>query len=86
MPIEGKFYEAEELVLLLRITKQAVAKRFAGFRAGLYPAELVEPVLADHNINIETIPVRSYDYPEGATWVERAVEFGQVMEEMEKEL
>ncbi len=85
MPIEGKFYEAEELVLILRITKQAVAKRFGGFRAGLYPAELVEPALADKGIKTEDIPVRTYDYPEGATWAEREKEFNEALAEMEKE-
>ncbi len=50
MPIEGRFYESEELQLLLDVTKQAISniayrQGWKTLKRGLFCAESVEPYL-----------------------------------------
>lgn len=77
MPIEGRFYDLEELVLLMGVTKQRISYMFNdhAIKPGLYPAEIVEPYLLDRNINPNTLPVRTCDHPEGATRAQLEKEF-----------
>lgn len=70
MPIEGKFYESEELQLLLGVTKQRISNLFgvSVLRPGLYAAEAIEPYLINKNIRPETLPVRTFDHPAGVAF------------------
>ncbi len=82
MPIEGKFYESEELQLLLDVKKQRITNLFgeSAIKPGLYPAEIVEPYLLNHNIRPASLPVRTHDHPDGATWAELEKEFDNAEE------
>lgn len=70
MPIEGRFYESEELQLFLGVTKQRITNLFGecAIKPGLYPSEVVEPHLRNKGIRPETLPVRTHANPDGATW------------------
>lgn len=77
MPIEGKFYESEELQLLLGVKKQRITNLFgkSAIKPGWYPAEIVEPHLLNKNIRPADLSIRTHDHPEGMTWAELEKEF-----------
>ncbi len=84
MPIEGKFYQHQELQELLDVSKQrisnlAVQQNWDGPQPGLFWADDVEPYLHSRGIDPAKLPVKSYDFPDGATWAEREAAFDEVM-------
>lgn len=80
MPIRGKLYQAQELVNLLGVTKQAISniahrQGWDGPQAGLYWAEYVEPWLEGRGVDPSTLPIVDVDCPQGATLAEREKEY-----------
>lgn len=80
MPIEGKFYEGEELQLLLGVTKQAISniahrQGWKAIKRGLFCAESVEAYLVGRNIDPKYLSIRTHSHPAGATWAELEKEF-----------
>lgn len=90
MPIKGKFYSTQELEQILGISRQGVwniAARhgWISLVAGIYCAEQVEPYLEGRNIYPETLPIRDFDYPEGADWNQRSDDYNKALEAMQAE-
>jgi hypothetical protein len=89
MPIEGKFYNAQELMALLDVKKagvSAIARRqqWEGPEPGLYWAAPVEAYLFHRGIDPQTLPIRSEDFPGGATWGERVAAFEAVSQNQDE--
>lgn len=77
MPIQGKFYTAEELQTLLGVSKQRVSNladeqgwNDSAPRPGLYYAQSVEPYLMRRDCDPIRLPVISWDWPEGISWAD----------------
>lgn len=62
MPIQGKFYQQQELVQILSISKQAISniasrQGWQGPQPGLYWSGCVEPYLIKRQIDVEKLVV-----------------------------
>lgn len=80
MPIEGKFYTAQELRDILKVKKQRISnianlQGWIALQPGLYCAESVEAYLLGKNISPIHLSIRTHDHPEGMTWAELEKEF-----------
>lgn len=81
VPIEGKFYSTRELQELRGVGRAAISRlaKRQGWtaiisRSGVWCAEDVEPYLMSEGIDTDALPIRDYDYPDGATWQKRSEE------------
>lgn len=92
MPISGKFYTSKELQELLNVKKQRISnlardRDWNGPLPGVYWAEEVEPYLEYYrNIDPLTLPVKSFDFPAGATWQEREAAYDEIRKAQEAEI
>lgn len=91
MPIEGRLYTSAELQNILGVSKQRITnlsneQDWLSPAPGLYYAEQVETYLMDYRkIDPITLPIRSWDFPDGATWAEQQATYDEVRAAMEAE-
>jgi hypothetical protein len=85
MPIEGKFYSSKELQKILNVGKQRISHiaKDNGWLilvsgSALYCAEQVEDFLMGRGIDPDTLSVRDYEHPDGATWADLEAEYAEV--------
>lgn len=75
MPIEGRFYSNKELQEILGLSKQRISdiarqQSWLAIQPGLYCSEDVEDYLEYRDVDLDTLPIRSYQFPDGAALTE----------------